>query len=115
MRLLKEALKLTKDNYGDRVMPCATIYNNMGMTLKDQGEYDQAFRYFSLALEIREEFLEKAHPDVVAIRHNIAQLFMQMGDKDQAMKYYNENLSHLEKKEKEQQDEENAEKENKKA
>jgi tetratricopeptide (TPR) repeat protein len=71
----------------------------MGLSLKDQGLFDQALNYYNMALEIREEFLDSSHPDVIAIKHNIGQLYYDKGDKDQAMKYFNNNLEILNKNE----------------
>jgi tetratricopeptide (TPR) repeat protein len=71
----------------------------MGLNYKDQGDFDQALRNYKLALEIREESLDKTHPDVVAVRHNIGQLFFDKGNKEEAMKYFNDNLEMLEKNE----------------
>ncbi len=97
--MLNKSLTLITENYGDRNLPVATIHNNMGLSFKDQGLYDQALNNYNLALEIREEFLDSAHPDVIAIKHNIGQLYYDKGDKEQAMKYFNYNLESLNKNE----------------
>lgn len=97
--LLKSALKIMKDNFGERNLPSATIYNNMGMSFKDQGRNVEALEYYNKALEIRKEFLPEDHPEVIAIKHNIGQLHYDKGDKDNAMKYFDENVKTLEKNE----------------
>jgi len=44
------------------------------MTLKDQLKYDEALNYYEKALQIRSDFLDRNHPDVVAVRHNIGMI-----------------------------------------
>jgi len=97
--LLNKALKLIKENYGEKNLPTATIYNNIGLNYKEQAKFDEALNYYKLALETREEFLEPTHPDVLAVKHNIGQLHYDKGDKEEAMKYFNSNLDQLAKKE----------------
>ena len=75
IRNLNIAIKLIKDNYGDNNLPIASIYNNLGMTLKDQLKYDEALSYYLKALNIRNEMLDKNHPEIVAVRHNIGNNF----------------------------------------
>lgn len=71
----------------------------MGLSYKDQGLYDKALINYKIALEIREEFLDQSHPDVIAVRHNIGQLYFDKGDKEEAMKYFSNNLEFLKRKE----------------
>jgi len=68
------AIKLIQDHYGDNNLPLASIYNNLGMTLKDQLKYDEALNYYEKALQIRSDFLDKNNPDIVAVRHNIGMI-----------------------------------------
>ena len=97
--LLTKSLKLIKESYGDNNLPIANIYNNMGLNFKDQSNYDLALKYYNLSLDIRIEFLDLTHPDVIAIKHNIGQLYFDKGDKEKAMEYFNNNLDTLDKKE----------------
>jgi tetratricopeptide (TPR) repeat protein len=97
--LLQKAYELTKENFGDNTLPIATIYNNMGLSYKDQARFEEAKECYEKALQIRKEFLPEDHPDVIAIKHNLGQLFYDNGDKDNAMKYFNNNIEILEKQE----------------
>jgi len=65
------AIKLIKDNYGDNNLPIASIYNNLGMTLKDQQKYDESIKYYNMTLQIRSKMLDKNHPKFFAVKHNI--------------------------------------------
>jgi tetratricopeptide (TPR) repeat protein len=98
---LSKALKIIKDNYGDKNLPIATILQNIGMNYKDQGKFNESLDSYKKALEIRKELLPEGHPDTLAINHNIGQLYMDFGDKENADKYFGANIDLMEKKEKE--------------
>lgn len=98
---LEKALKLVKDNYGIKNLPIATILQNIGMNNKDQGKFKESLEAYLQALEIRKELLPEGHPDTLAINHNIGQLYFDFGDKENADKYFGNNIDMMEKKERE--------------
>ena len=52
-----------------------------------------------MALEIREEWMGREHPEVLALRHNLAELYLELGDRENAQKLFDENLKRMEPKE----------------
>jgi tetratricopeptide (TPR) repeat protein len=77
-RLFNLALNIIKANFGDRTLPAATVINNIGLSLKDQGKLTEAMERYNEVLSIREELLDKDHPEVNLIKHNIEQLNLEM-------------------------------------
>ena len=48
----------------------------MGLLFKKQGKFERSLDAYERSLKIREETFGEDHPDVVATRHNIAELYI---------------------------------------
>lgn len=57
-------------------MSCSAILNSLGLLYKKMGRFERSADYYERALEVREELLGEAHPDTLATRHNLAELFI---------------------------------------
>jgi tetratricopeptide (TPR) repeat protein len=95
----EKALKMSHDlilnNFGEDNLPLGTVYNNFGLLFKEEGRIKEALENYNKALVIRQKYLPDDHPDVIAVKHNIGQLYYDNGDKDNAMKYFNDNIDIL--------------------
>ena len=70
--------------YGEENVTAAVILNSMGMLYKKQGQFERSFDAYTRALRIREESQGEDHPDCIATRHNIAELYITMAKPDKA-------------------------------
>lgn len=89
MLSLQEALSIRKD-LGDS-LDMAGIYANIGNVYRDQVEYQQAVRHYTLSLDIMERTggKERAKGDVL---NNLGLLYQDIGMYDEALKYLNRAL-----------------------
>ncbi|MBN1457480.1 MAG: tetratricopeptide repeat protein [Sedimentisphaerales bacterium] len=70
--LFEHAMKVTTDNY--------LAYNRFGMSLVEQGKYEEAQKYFSASLEIK--------PNYAETHYNLGEILMQQGKTDQAIVHF---------------------------
>jgi len=49
----------------------------MGMLYKKQSKFERALDAYERSLRVREELMGEDHPDAIATRHNIAELYIQ--------------------------------------
>jgi len=64
----------------------------LGLTYKKWGKYPLALELYKEALEMRVKELGNLHPDVVATKHNLGELYLSLGDQENANKYMYEAL-----------------------
>lgn len=88
--LLDKAESMIEAIYGKDNFPMATLLNQKGLALKDQGKYDEAIKAYKQSLEIKESLLDKTHPEVLITRQNIAQAYIAQGKQQSAMEFLNE-------------------------
>ena len=62
--------------YGEDNLSAAVILNSMGMLYKKQNKLERALDAYTRALSVREAELGEDHPDCIATRHNIAELYI---------------------------------------
>ena len=74
------AYNIIKENFGEHTLPIAMVLNNMALSLKDQGKFEEAMEKYTKALQIRKELLPEDHPDLTMIKHNIEQLKNEMNN-----------------------------------
>lgn len=73
---LKDAyLKIALDQGGEDNLSAAVILNSLGLLYKKQGKYQRALDSYIRSLDVREKFLGESHPETIATRHNIAELY----------------------------------------
>jgi tetratricopeptide (TPR) repeat protein len=74
-------------NKGEENLACGMILNSMGMLFKRWRKFDRALDSYERSLNIRLEFLGDKHPEVIASRHNIGELYIEMGNTEKAEEY----------------------------
>lgn len=73
---LKEAFITVVTEYGEDSLSAAVILNSMGMLYKKQNKFERAIDAYERALKIREKEMGEGHPDSLATRHNIAEMYI---------------------------------------
>jgi tetratricopeptide (TPR) repeat protein len=66
----------------------APIYGQLGLVKDQQGEYQEAVRFYGKALAIRQQSLPPNHPDLAIPQYNIGLLYDNMGNYSKACSYY---------------------------
>ncbi len=64
------------------------FYNNLACLYNNQGNYDEALKFFKMALVFCENMLGKAHPHTAKTYNNIGSIYKAKGEYDEAMKCY---------------------------
>lgn len=95
---LKDAYMTVAINFGEESIAAAVILNSMGMLYKRQNKFDRSLDAYERSLRIRETFMGEDHPDVIATRHNIAELYIQWAKPDKAEEFLKKNIEVMEKK-----------------
>uniref|UniRef100_A0A7S2YBC5 Uncharacterized protein n=1 Tax=Entomoneis paludosa TaxID=265537 RepID=A0A7S2YBC5_9STRA len=89
----QEALRIQRDHYGsDENLEVASTLNSIGLVLFNQGIYGLAKGCFNDSLRVRKRFLGADHRDVAILWYNIATIYLETGDDDQAIHLYKETL-----------------------
>ena len=99
---MKEAYTCVAMQFGENNITCGVILNSMGMLYKKQQKYERALDAYQRCQSIREEHMGDDHPDTVAVRHNIAELYIQWAMPEKAKEYLEKNIEVMKKKEKEE-------------
>ena len=73
------------------------LFNNLAGVYQDQGNYEEALKYFQKDLEISEKVLGKKHPDTAATYNNLAGVYQAQGNYEEALKYFQKALTISEK------------------
>ena len=79
---LKDAYLRVAMEFGEENISAAVILNSMGMLYKKQGKFERSLDAYTRALNIRAAELGEDHPDVIATRHNIAELYIMWAKPD---------------------------------
>ena len=88
---LKEAYVIMANHYkGEECLPCAVILNSMGLLFKQQRKFERAIDAYERALTVRVKLLGEGHPDCLATRHNLGELYTTWGKPEQAKEYLEE-------------------------
>lgn len=91
-KYIKEAFLVVVTLHGEDSVGAAVILNSMGMLYKKQNKFERAIDAYERALKIREEHLGLSHPDTLACRHNIAEVYIQWANPEKAREYIEKNL-----------------------
>ena len=95
-RYLKEAYVIMANNFnGEEWVPCAIILNSMGLLYKQQHKYERALDAYESCLKTREKVQGPSHPDSIATRHNIAELYNVWGKPEEAKTILEENIKYM--------------------
>ena len=95
-KYLKEAYLRVATEFGEETVSAAVILNSMGMLYKKQGKFERSLDAYNRALRIREEEQGEDHPDTLATRHNIAELYITWAKPDKAKEYLELNIKYME-------------------
>ena len=82
---LAQEEKLTKGKFRMESGRKAAIYNNLGRIYEQRGKYNEAYKYYKLALDIFAADLGPQHPKYTAALGNLADLLYRKRDYDQAI------------------------------
>ena len=93
---LKDAYLKVAMEFGENNVTAAVILNSMGMLYKKQGKFERSLDAYTRALKIREENQGEDHPDSIATRHNIAELYITIAKPDKAQEYLELNIKIME-------------------
>ncbi|CAF1255828.1 unnamed protein product [Adineta steineri] len=66
----------------------ALYYNNLGYVKDDQGDYEQAIKYYQQGREIYGKTLPTNHSDLAASYNNIGEVYRKMGEYSKALSFY---------------------------
>ena len=100
---LEKSMQYLKDSYliyatndkSEETVPIGTILNSMGLVYTDLRKFERAEDSYLRSLKIRERLVGSAHPDTVAVRHNLAQLMVKWAKPIKAEEYIKLNLEAL--------------------
>lgn len=77
--LLKQALKIRKEQLGENHPSYAISLNNLGLLYSQMGRYAETEPLYKQALKIYKEQLEENHPEYVTSLNNLGLLYSKMG------------------------------------
>jgi tetratricopeptide (TPR) repeat protein len=66
----------------------ANSYHNIGIILKNKGEYDKALEYYEKSLAIKLKTLGGEHTDVAHSYNNIGLIWKNKGEYEKALEHY---------------------------
>ena len=69
------------------------LYNSQANVYAELGYYDEALKYYQMALKINESVQGPEHPFTATMYNNMARVFEDQGDYTAALKYYKEALA----------------------
>ena len=75
-KYLKDAYMRIAMEHGEENISCAVILNSLGLLYKKQNKFERSLDAYQRALNVREGTLGEDHPDSIATRHNIAELYI---------------------------------------
>lgn len=89
---LKDAYLKIAMEFGEDNITAAVILNSMGMLYKKQSKFERSLDAYQRSLSVREEQLGEDHPDVIATRHNIAELYITWLKPEKAQEMLEKNI-----------------------
>ena len=82
--------ELLKNIDGERNI--SLYYHMLGWAKEDQGQYEDAVKYYEKSIEINEQTLDKNDPDFSASYNNIASVYNKMSEYSKALQYYKKSI-----------------------
>ena len=77
---LRGILDMCRELCGDADSMTAVVLSNLGLVMKGRGLHEDALVAYQEALDIRSKTLGDAHPDSIVSMHNLAELYLAMGE-----------------------------------
>jgi tetratricopeptide (TPR) repeat protein len=90
--------------FGENNATASAILNSWGLLYKKRGKFDRALDAYQRALTVRLEIFGAEHPETCTTRHNIGELYIEMGKHEEAKAMFEENLTLMEKKTQEERE-----------
>ncbi|EGR32094.1 hypothetical protein IMG5_097080 [Ichthyophthirius multifiliis] len=103
IKILEKSLQTLIQKYGENNLITANCQNNLGLTYKKSGKFSKAEVLYLKSLKTRELMLSKDHPDIIASKHNLAELYMETDDKEKAEEFLVETMEAIKRVEQSQQ------------
>ena len=88
MRLYTAELATEEAKSAPSWVQLSYLNNQLGLALRDDGQYDKALEYHQKSLAIRLKQLEADHPDVANSYYNIAFIYKAKKDLSKAKEYW---------------------------
>ena len=95
---LKDAYLKVALEYGEDSVSASVILNSQGMLYKMQSKFERARDNYEKSLQIREKFFGADHPETMATRHNLGELYISWAKPDKAQEYFEQNVELMQKK-----------------
>jgi tetratricopeptide (TPR) repeat protein len=74
-----ESTEIYRKLRGEKSLDFATSLHNLAIVYSARQEYDQAEDLFRRSLEIKKDLLDDTHPDLQALKANMAQMLRKAG------------------------------------
>ena len=95
---LKDAYLQVALSYGEDSVTASVILNSQGMLYKKQMKFERARDNYERSLAIREKLFGTDHPETMATRHNLGELYVLWNKPDKAQEFFNLNVELMQKK-----------------
>ena len=92
LHLLREALEINREIYGEEHGAVAANYNNIGNVYLAIGQHKQAKEFYDKALNIRMKLYGEEHGDVAVSYNNSGNVFNSIGQYSQAKEFHEKAL-----------------------
>ena len=79
--LLKKAIQIREEIFGNKHPELAVYYNNLGSLYKRAGAYEKAIFYLETGLKIREEMYGEDSADTANSYNNLGTVYDRIGEK----------------------------------
>ena len=81
---LKDAYLKVALEYGEDSVTASVILNSQGLLYKKQSKFERSRDNYERSLVIREKYFGPDHPETMATRHNLGELYVMWGKPDKA-------------------------------
>lgn len=85
---LKDAYLKVALEYGEDSVSASVILNSQGLMYKKQAKFERARDNYEKSLQIREKYFGADHPETMATRHNIGELYVMWNKPEKASEYF---------------------------
>ena len=89
----EQSIRLKKILFGENDTLLAPTYNNMGIIFFNKPDYEEALRYYQLAMNSARGKKANPNPLIPRFTENIGLIYARKGDYNQAMEYFSDALN----------------------
>ncbi len=87
-KVLNEALEIGLEKFGINNSVVADIYNSIGTSYYEKGDYDNAFFNYNKSLQISIQLYGNNHKNTARGYHNIGLIYYRTGDAEKALQHF---------------------------